>query len=202
MQLPLRHREESMYAKLNMCIYGLKQSTREWYGRLTHHLMPFRFTITSFDPYVLVNTKNNTYIAIYVDDLTLYGLPSKFMEDTVDSVKTEFEVIDLRTVHWLLGIQIEFLDSGIALSQSSCIDKILKRFGMFDCLLVTTPMEYQKVISKNTSESKPDDIKHYQQLIRSLIYAVMGTRPDLSYVITKLSQYMTNPSVVHLGAAK
>ena len=74
---------------------------------------------------------------------------------------------------------------------------------MFNCSPVTTPTEYQKVISKNTSESKPDDIKHYQQLIGSLIYAVMGTRPDLSYyVITKLSQYMTNPSAVHLGVAK
>ena len=99
-------------------------------------------------------------------------------------------------------MQIEFLESGIALSQSSYIDKILKRFGMFDYSPVTTPTEYQKVISKNTSKSKPDDIKHYQQLIGSLIYAVMGTRPNLSYVITKLSQYMTNPSAVHLSAAK
>ena len=73
---------------------------------------------------------------------------------------------------------------------------------MFDCSLVTTPTEYQKVISKNTSESKPDDIKHYQQLIGSLIYAVMGTQPDLTYVIIKLFQYMTNPSAVYLGAAK
>ena len=73
---------------------------------------------------------------------------------------------------------------------------------MFDCSPVTTTTEYQKVISKNTLESKPDDIKHYQQLIGSLIYAVMGTRPDLSYVITKLSQYIMNPSAVHLGAAK
>ena len=73
---------------------------------------------------------------------------------------------------------------------------------MFDCLLVTTPTEYQKVISKNTSESKPDNIKYYQQLIRLLISIVMGTRPDLLYIITKLSQYMTNLSAVHLGAAK
>ena len=97
------------------------------------------------------------------------------MEDTVNSLKTEFEVTDFGTVYWLLGIQIEFLDSGIALSHSSYIDKILKQFGMFDYSPVTTQMEYQKLISKNTSETKPDDIKHYQQLIRSLIYAVMGT---------------------------
>ena len=73
---------------------------------------------------------------------------------------------------------------------------------MFNCSPVTTLIEYQKVISKNISESKLDDIKYYQQLIGSLIYAVMGTQPDLSYVITKLSQYLTNSSVVHLGAAK
>ena len=187
MQLPLGYREEDMFAKLNKCIYSLKQLLREWYGRLIHYLIPLSFTIISSDPCVVVNEKNNTYIAIYVDDLTLYVSPSKFIEDTVDSLKTEFEGTDLGTIHYLLGIQIEFLDSGIALSQSSYIDKILKRFGIFDCLLVTTPTEYQKVISKNISESKSDDIKHYQQFIGSLIYAVIGTRPDLSYVITKLS---------------
>ena len=175
MQLPLGHREESMCAELNKCIYRLKQSPQEQYGQLTHYLIPLSFTITSFDPCVLVNKKNNTYIAIYIDDLTLYSSPSKFIEDTIDSLKIEFEVTDLGTVHWLLGIQIEFLDSGIALSQSSYIDKILKRFGIFDYSLVTTPMEYQKVISKNISESKPDEIKYYQQLIGSLIYAVIGT---------------------------
>src|SRR5258705_10905529 len=129
---------------------------------------------------MLVNKKLNTHITIYIDDLTLYSLPSKFMEDTINSLKTEFEVNDLGTVHWLLGIQIEFLDSGIALSQSSYIDKILKRFGMFNCLLVTTLTEHGKILSINTAESKLDDTKRYQQLIGYLIYTVMGTQPDLS----------------------
>ena len=192
MQLPLGHREEGIYAKFNKCIYGLKQSPWEWYGWLTHHLIPLGFTIMSFDLCILVNKKNNTYIAIYVDDLTLYGSPSKFMEDTVDSLKTEFKVTDLGTVYWLLGIQIEFLDSGIALSQSSYIDKILKRFGMFDCLPVTTLTEYQKIISKNTLESKPDDIKHYQQLIRSLIYVSRCTWLGIiHYYVTRPRRVMT-----------
>ena len=73
---------------------------------------------------------------------------------------------------------------------------------MFDCSPVTTLTEHGKILSINTAESKLDDTKHYRQLIGSLIYAVMGTRPDLSYVITKLSQYMTNPSAIHLAAAK
>ena len=88
-----------MCANLNKCIYGLKQSLWEWYGQLTHHLIPLGFTLTSFDLCILVYKKNNSYIAIYVDDLTLYSSPSKFMEDTIDSLKTKFEVIDLETVH-------------------------------------------------------------------------------------------------------
>ena len=95
-----------MCAKLNKYIYSLKQLSWEWYGRLTRHLILLGFTIMSFDLCVLVNKKNNTYITIYIDDLTLYSLPSKFMEDTIDLLKTEFEVIDLGTIHWLIGIQI------------------------------------------------------------------------------------------------
>ena len=73
---------------------------------------------------------------------------------------------------------------------------------MFNYLPVTTPIEYQKVIYKNRSQSKLDDIKHYQQLIGLLIYVVIGTQPNLSYIITKLSQYIINPSAILLSVAK
>ena len=53
----------------------------------------------SFAPCILVNKKNNTYIAICIDDLTLDGSASKFIEDTVNLLKTKFEVTDFGTIH-------------------------------------------------------------------------------------------------------
>jgi len=41
MDLPEGSRLDGMVAKLNRCIYGLKQSPRDWYYRLVEYLGPF-----------------------------------------------------------------------------------------------------------------------------------------------------------------
>src|SRR5258706_10196813 len=187
MQLPLGHREEGMCAKLNKCIYGLKQSPREWYSRLTKHLIPLGFTIMTFDPCVLVNKDIPIFVAIYIDDLTLFGPSSKKIENIIISLKAEFKVTDLGTVNWLLGIQIEFLEYGISLSQTAYIDKILKKFGMFECSKVLIPVDPNHKLHKTTEDDKTSDTNHYQQILGSIMYTVIGTTPDLAYTITLLS---------------
>lgn len=168
MQLPQGYREEGMCAKLNKCIYRLKQSPREWYSRLSKHLIPLGFTIMTFDPCVLVNKDIPIFITIYVDDLILFGPPSKKMEDIITSLKAKFKVTDLRTVNWLLGIQIKFLESGISLLQTAYIDKILKKFGMFECSKVTIPVDPNHKLHKTTEDDKTIDTNHYQPTNKSL----------------------------------
>ena len=46
------------------------------------------------------------------------------------------------------------------------------------------------------------DARKYREIVGSLIYIMIGTRPDLSYVVTKLSQHMSKPSEAHFNAAK
>jgi hypothetical protein len=43
-----------------------------------------------------------------VDDITLYGPGGLMMKNVKNTLKSEFEVIDLGDLHWLLGIQIKF----------------------------------------------------------------------------------------------
>ena len=51
-------------------------------------------------------------------------------------------------------------------------------------------------------EASTSDIKHYQSLIGSLLYVQIGTRPDISFVVSRLAQYASNPSPQHLHLAK
>ena len=113
MQLPEGSRIAGKVAKLNRCIYGLKQSPREWYSRLVTFLTPYGFACSTFDPCVLVHDSGDFFIAIYVDDLTLFGPSDSLMDKLVAVLKSEFKVNDLGPVHWLLGIQIEMTPSGI-----------------------------------------------------------------------------------------
>jgi hypothetical protein len=74
-RLPESYRDSNKVALLKRYIYGLKQSPRVWYSRLTTHLRKLVFDTSNFDPCVLWYKSDQLYIAGYVDDLTSYGPP-------------------------------------------------------------------------------------------------------------------------------
>lgn len=141
MELPEGHKVENCVAKLNRCIYGLKQSPREWYFRLINFLHPYGSTSSSFDPCVMIHKSGHLYIAIYVDNISLFGEQGELLDQTVALLKSEFKVNDMGNLHWLLGIQISYSQKGIELSQTAYVDKILSRFAMQDCNSVSTPLD-------------------------------------------------------------
>ena len=67
--------------------------------------------------------------------------------------------------------------------------KVLERFQMYDCKPRATPSE-QKL---ECSGEEFGDVKKYREAVGSLIYAMMCTRPDICWIITKLSQYLSKP---------
>jgi len=171
----------------------LKQSPREWYNRLVEYLGPFGFVITAWDPCVLVHESGNLFLAIYVDDITLFGATGELKEQTINVLKTEFKVNDMGELNWLLGIQITFTEDGITVSQTTFIDKILNCFSMQDCKPVSTPIDPNHRLKAIEVDEQSTDTTAYQQIIGSLMYLVTGTRPDLAYTITYLSQFNSSP---------
>jgi len=117
MQLPEGYDKAGFCAKLNQSIYGLKQSPKAWYECLTTFLIPLGFTVAAFDLCVLLHSKHQLFVAIYVDDIILFGPPGSHRESLKTKLKSEFELTDLGTLHWLLGLQIEYQPDSIALSQ-------------------------------------------------------------------------------------
>ena len=47
-----------------------------------------------------------------------------------------------------------------------------------------------------------EKIKWYQSVIGKLMYAMIGTRPDLAFVILSLGQHNAAPDQIHIAAAK
>src|SRR5258706_9093975 len=145
------------------------------------------------------DTNNILFIAVYVDDLSLFGPKGLVMGNFKDLLKSEFKVTDLGNLYWLLGIQIEYRDHDIALSQSAYIDTILKHFGLYDCNPVTYPLDKNHQIDKTTTNADDSsdsevNIKLYQQMVGSLMYTIIGTRPDIAFIVTSLSQFLTKPT--------
>ncbi|GJX02453.1 zinc finger, CCHC-type containing protein [Tanacetum coccineum] len=76
--------------------------------------------------------------------------------------------------------------------------KILKKFNREDCSPVSTPMDPVKKLKPNTG--KPVDQLEYSRAIGCLMYAMTSTRPDIAYVVGKLSRFTNNPGRQHWKA--
>jgi hypothetical protein len=81
---------------------------------------------------------------------------------------------------------------------------ILKRFNMQNAHDVSTPMDsnVKLDLAEDQGEKELKDIKGYQAIIGSLIYAALATRPDISFAVAALCQYIFCRFTSHLTAAK
>jgi rhamnogalacturonyl hydrolase YesR len=72
---PEGYRDGNKVAHFQKCIYRLTQSAKEWYLCHTSHLRKQAFDTSKFDPCILQHKRDQIYITVFVDDLTLYRLP-------------------------------------------------------------------------------------------------------------------------------
>lgn len=119
------------------------------------------------------------------------------------NLKKHFKMKDLKSVKKCLGMRIRENDNVITVDQEEYIDKLLKTFNMTDCRTISTPMEMkQKLTIPSDDEVKIARDKPYQKLIGCLMYLAVGTRPDICYSVSYLSQFNTKYGEAHWNAAK
>jgi len=116
---------------------------------------------------------------------------------------------DLGPISWLLGIKVtrDRKNHTITLSQQSYVDSILARFNFTDAKPLSIPMDLNIAFSKDQCPMTPDDIARmhripYREAIGSLMYASVSTRPDISFTMSTLSQFLDNPGPAHWEAVK
>ncbi|XP_067950238.1 uncharacterized protein [Watersipora subatra] len=73
---------------------------------------------------------------------------------------------------------------------------------MTECKSANTPADKAIDLRKATNEDEVGTNYPYRQVIGSLIYLMTGTRPDISWIVSKLSQFLEKPTYVHITAAK
>ncbi|GKE33900.1 zinc finger, CCHC-type containing protein [Tanacetum coccineum] len=89
-------------------------------------------------------------------------------------------------------------DKGIFVIKSHYIEKVLKKFNYFDCTPVSTPIDTSEKLMPNNGQAV-SQVK-YSKVIGCLIYAMTYTRPDITFVVGKLSRYTINPGTQHWQA--
>lgn len=187
---------------LKKSLYGLKQASRCWNIKFKSFIEEFDFKVCDSDPCVFVRSKNSktTILAIYVDDGIIVGDDTTEMQLVIEHLRKQFE-IKLLNVGCFLGFQINQLNDGsIFINQSAYAKKVLHKFQMEECHAVAIPSDSNQVLC-NFGDSEPSKYP-YRQLVGSMMYLAVCTRPDISFAIGNVSRYMEAPSVVHENALK
>ncbi|WVZ85736.1 hypothetical protein U9M48_032625, partial [Paspalum notatum var. saurae] len=103
----------------------------------------------------------------------------------------EHHMKDLGEADVILNINLIKDESGITLSQTHYVEKVLSRFGYIDSKPSPTSYNHSVTLKKN-KRIGVNQLK-YSQIIGSLMYLASATRPDISFAVSKLSRFMSNP---------
>jgi hypothetical protein len=118
------------------------------------------------------------------------------------NLQQELALKDLGHLHYFLGIKVSHAKEGIYLSQRKYTMDILQRAGMLSCKPSPTPLSCSTKISAHIGDPlSSEDATRYRSIVGALQYLTL-TRPDISFAINKVCQYLHSPTIVHWMAAK
>ena len=202
---------EHQVCKLKKSLYGLKQAGRAWYQKIDDALFKLGFTRLDTDHCVYQLTRDGLrlWIALYVDDLLIFSNQLEQLKDFKSQLSELFDMKDLGEAHFALGIEIirDRAQRTLFISQRRYIDNLLRRYGMDDCKPISTPMEVKPKLTRlqcPQSGEQAASVRNlpYQSAVGAMMYAMLGTRPDIAFAIARLSQFSSNYGITHWSALK
>lgn len=124
-------------------------------------------------------------------------------------LSAEFEMKDLGDAKKILGMEItrDRVNRKLCVSQEDYLWKVLGKFNMDQCKTVATPLGAHFALKAATDEELRDQEEcmkkvPYQNAVGSIMYSMVGTRPDLAYVVGEISRFMSRPITDHWQAVK
>ena len=173
-------------------------------GNLRHRTLTIVFktlnlTRSAIDHSVFYRHDNEgtTIVCSSTDDFAITASSPKCMAKFKSDLSSHFKMSDLGEPAWTLGIRVkrDRISRTITLSQATYIDSVVKQLNLSSAFPLSTPIDHNILLSRAQSPSTPrqiDDTRKvpYCEAIGSLMYAVIRTRPDITYAVASLSQYL------------
>jgi hypothetical protein len=187
---------------LQKALYGLKQAPRAWFSRLSCKLLALGFYGSQSDTslFIYKSTTHTMFVLIYVDDILITSSSSLAIRELLVNLHKEFAVKDLGTFNFFLGIEVIPCSRGVLLSQHRYIMDLLRRTKMLEAKPVHSPMASSTHLSAFEGDLFSDPTL-FRSTVGALQYLCI-TRPDISFCVNKLSQFMHKPTDTHWQAVK
>ena len=203
--------KEDWVCRLRKSLYGLKQSPRQWNKKFDEFMKEIDFKRSCHDQCVYIKRVGGVfvYLLLYVDDMLLASKDMTIINNIKDQLSSRFEMKDLGAARKILGIEIirDRAKGTLILSQESYMEKVLKTYSMENAKSVNTPIgAHFKLMSADPKRVRVDEeymrSVPYCNAVGSLMYGMIGTRPDLAYPVGLVSRFMSDPVREHWDAVK
>jgi hypothetical protein len=111
-------RYPSHACKLQHSLYGLKQSPRAWYARLSDRLAQLGFVPSKADMslFVFHHDGVQVFMLVYVDDIVIAGSTPAAVDHLVRSLSDTFLIKDLGPLEYFLGLEVSYNSGGMTLT--------------------------------------------------------------------------------------
>lgn len=210
MELPEGFRQPGMVCKLLKSLYGLKQAPRNW-DRMVHAFitgdMGWKALVSDMSLYFKRSRTGRVMLLFrFVDDMRGGYAREDEAEyfECMELLRKRFDIKQLRHESWMLGMRIQRDRKArtITLDQELYVTKALQRFGLAECKVVSTPEAIGAADDKHPALEEPADRQHYMEVVGTLMYAAISTRPDIAHAVHYLASNMQAPTHRHAVAAE
>ena len=192
--------ESNKVCHLRRALYGLKQAPRAWFAKFSSTIFRLGYTASPYDSALFLRRtdKGTILLLLYVDDMIITGDDLSGIQELKDFLSQQFEMKDLGHLSYFLGPEITHSTDGLYITQAKYASDLLSQAGLTDSKNVDTPVELNAHLTP--SGGKPlSNPSLYRRLVGSLVYLTV-TRPDISYVVHQVSQYLSAPRSTHYAA--
>jgi len=180
--------------KLERPLYGLKQSPRQWHGKLKVALLQLGFHPSHSDPSLFITrTDHGTWILVYVDDMLLASADPNELKRIKEALKNAFPMKELGEVQTYLGMEVlrNRKKQELYLSQKNYVVDLLHRFDQGNCKEYATPLAVNHNLKPATeSEAAQPGHERFAELLGGIMYLMVCTRPDIAHAVSVLSRFL------------
>jgi len=135
---------------------------------------------------------------VYVDDILLSGSNLAEIQSLKQHLHSSFGIKDLGCLSYFLGFEVSYLPDGISLTQRKYTQDLLKASGFLNAKPTATPLPLNCKLTPASGVPLPDPTV-YRTYIGKLNF-LTNTRPDISFAVQTLSQFMQSPTSSHMSA--
>ncbi|KAL8093845.1 hypothetical protein AgCh_035647 [Apium graveolens] len=149
--------------KLKKSVYGLRQSPRCWYERLSQFLVNNGFICGTLDPTLFIFHKRDNFllVQVYVDDIVFGSSNESLCKWFSDCMHKEFDMSLMGELQYFLGLQINQSNAGTFIHQGKYIKDLLKRFALDHVSPKSTSMSTSVKLTKD-EQGTPVDVTKFR----------------------------------------